>query len=211
MLGRIVATAASGSCSRQSTRSNLRPDDPNGGGNHRRRLRRGAGRVAPPSPHRPVDMLWVHLLDELTPVEETMRALDDQVRLGKVLYVAVSDWPAFEVSRANTMAELARLVAVRRPADAVQPARAVARARAAPDGRRGRRLGGRVVAARERRADRQVPGRERDRTRDGDRGQRGRDPRTEAIVKEVVAVGQEVGADAVSGRARVDPRRARRR
>jgi aryl-alcohol dehydrogenase-like predicted oxidoreductase len=35
-----------------------------------------------------------------------MRALDDQVRAGKVLYAAVSDWPAWEVAQANTMAAL---------------------------------------------------------------------------------------------------------
>jgi aryl-alcohol dehydrogenase-like predicted oxidoreductase len=35
-----------------------------------------------------------------------MRALDDQVRLGKVLYVGVSNWPAWEVARATTLAEL---------------------------------------------------------------------------------------------------------
>lgn len=52
-----------------------------------------------------VDVYWVHARDRYTPVEETMRALDDQVRAGKVLYVAVSDWPAWEVARANTMAE----------------------------------------------------------------------------------------------------------
>jgi aryl-alcohol dehydrogenase-like predicted oxidoreductase len=53
-----------------------------------------------------VDIYWVHARDLFTPVEETMRALDDQVRAGKVLYVAVSDWPAWEVARANMMAEL---------------------------------------------------------------------------------------------------------
>ncbi|MDR7304619.1 aryl-alcohol dehydrogenase-like predicted oxidoreductase [Haloactinomyces albus] len=42
----------------------------------------------------------------LTPVEETMRALDDQVRAGKVLYVGVSDWYAWEVAQANTLATL---------------------------------------------------------------------------------------------------------
>jgi aryl-alcohol dehydrogenase-like predicted oxidoreductase len=42
----------------------------------------------------------------MTPVEEVMRALDDLVRAGKVLYVGVSDTPAWVVSRANTMAEL---------------------------------------------------------------------------------------------------------
>lgn len=51
-------------------------------------------------------MLWVHARDTLTPVPEVMRALDDQVRAGKVLYVGVSDWPAWEVAQANTLAEL---------------------------------------------------------------------------------------------------------
>jgi aryl-alcohol dehydrogenase-like predicted oxidoreductase len=53
-----------------------------------------------------VDVYWVHARDSFTPVEEVMRALDDQVRAGKVLYVAVSDWPAWEIARATTMAEL---------------------------------------------------------------------------------------------------------
>ncbi|GAA2554146.1 hypothetical protein GCM10010435_25740 [Winogradskya consettensis] len=44
--------------------------------------------------------------DNLTPLPEPMRALDDQVRAGKLLHVAVSDWPAWEIARANTMAEL---------------------------------------------------------------------------------------------------------
>jgi aryl-alcohol dehydrogenase-like predicted oxidoreductase len=42
----------------------------------------------------------------MTPIEEVMRGLDDLVRQGKVLYVGVSDTPAWEVSRANTLAEL---------------------------------------------------------------------------------------------------------
>src|SRR3990170_2205731 len=53
-----------------------------------------------------LDIYWVHARDLFTPVEETMRALDDQVRAGKVLHVAVSDWPAWEVARANAIAEL---------------------------------------------------------------------------------------------------------
>jgi aryl-alcohol dehydrogenase-like predicted oxidoreductase len=42
----------------------------------------------------------------LTPLEEVMRALDDMVRAGKVLYVGISDAPAWVVSRANTLADL---------------------------------------------------------------------------------------------------------
>jgi aryl-alcohol dehydrogenase-like predicted oxidoreductase len=47
----------------------------------------------------------VHLWDRHTPIEETMRALDDCVRAGKILYVGISDAPAWLVSRANTLAE----------------------------------------------------------------------------------------------------------
>ncbi len=53
-----------------------------------------------------IDLYWVHARDFTTPIEEVMRALDDLVRQGKVLYVGVSDTPAWEVSRANTLAEL---------------------------------------------------------------------------------------------------------
>jgi len=40
------------------------------------------------------------------PIEEAVRALDDQVRLGKVLHVGISDSPAWVVAQANTLAEL---------------------------------------------------------------------------------------------------------
>jgi aryl-alcohol dehydrogenase-like predicted oxidoreductase len=53
-----------------------------------------------------IDLYWVHARDFTTPIEEVMRALDDLVRQGKVLYVGVSDTPAWEVARANTLAEL---------------------------------------------------------------------------------------------------------
>lgn len=53
-----------------------------------------------------IDLYWVHARDFTTPIEEVMRALDDLVRQGKVLYVGISDTPAWEVSRANTLAEL---------------------------------------------------------------------------------------------------------
>lgn len=48
----------------------------------------------------------MHVWDFLTPVEEVMRALDDVVRTGKVLYVGISNTPAWIVSRANMLAEL---------------------------------------------------------------------------------------------------------
>ena len=53
-----------------------------------------------------IDVYWVHAWDEFTPTEEVMRGLDDLVRAGKVLYVGVSDTPAWIISHANTLAEL---------------------------------------------------------------------------------------------------------
>jgi aryl-alcohol dehydrogenase-like predicted oxidoreductase len=81
-------------------------DDINSAGNHRKSLVRSLERSLRRLRTDHIDMLWVHARDTLTPVEEVMRALDDQVRLGKVLYVGVSDWPAWEVAQATTLAEL---------------------------------------------------------------------------------------------------------
>ena len=51
-----------------------------------------------------IDLYWMHVWDRFTPIEETMRALDDLVRAGKVRYVGFSDTPAWTVSQAQTMA-----------------------------------------------------------------------------------------------------------
>jgi aryl-alcohol dehydrogenase-like predicted oxidoreductase len=53
-----------------------------------------------------IDLYWVHARDFTTPIEEVMRGLDDLVRQGKILYAGISDTPAWEVSRANMLAEL---------------------------------------------------------------------------------------------------------
>ncbi len=52
-----------------------------------------------------IDLYWLHIWDGITPVDEVMRAFDDLVRQGKVLYVAVSDAPAWWVAQANTLAD----------------------------------------------------------------------------------------------------------
>ncbi len=82
-----------------------RPDDPNGGGNHRKNLVQSLEESLARLGTDYIDLYWVHAWDPCTPVEETMRALDDAVRAGKVLYVGVSDTPAWVVSRANMLAE----------------------------------------------------------------------------------------------------------
>jgi aryl-alcohol dehydrogenase-like predicted oxidoreductase len=53
-----------------------------------------------------LDLYWLHGWDPLTPVEEVMRAFDDLVRQGKVLYIGISNTPAWIVSQANTLAKL---------------------------------------------------------------------------------------------------------
>lgn len=53
-----------------------------------------------------IDLLWLHYWDGTTPLDEILRAFDDLVRAGKLLYVGLSDAPAWLVSRAATMAEL---------------------------------------------------------------------------------------------------------
>jgi aryl-alcohol dehydrogenase-like predicted oxidoreductase len=53
-----------------------------------------------------VDLYWVHYADGVTPMEEIVRGFDDLVRAGKILYAGLSDFPAWRVSRAATIAEL---------------------------------------------------------------------------------------------------------
>ena len=85
---------------------NQRPGDPNAGGNHRKNMAQALeGSLKRLGTDR-VDLYWMHAWDELTPVEEVMRAFDDFVRAGKVLYIGISDAPAWWVARANTLAEL---------------------------------------------------------------------------------------------------------
>lgn len=79
--------------------------DPNGGGNHRKNLRLSLETSLRQLQTDHIDVYWVHIWDQHTPIEETMRALDDAVSSGKVLYVGISDTPAWVVSRANTLAE----------------------------------------------------------------------------------------------------------
>jgi aryl-alcohol dehydrogenase-like predicted oxidoreductase len=83
-----------------------RKDHPNASGGHRKNLVRSLeGSLERLGTDR-VDLLWVHARDVFTPIEEVMRALDDLVRAGKVLYIGVSNLPAWVVARGQTLAEL---------------------------------------------------------------------------------------------------------
>ncbi|MBB5434140.1 aldo/keto reductase [Nocardiopsis composta] len=81
------------------------PDDPNAGGNQRKNLVLTLEQSLRRLRTDYLDVYWVHIWDRHTPIEETVRALDDAVRAGKILHVGISDAPAWVVSRANTLAE----------------------------------------------------------------------------------------------------------
>lgn len=55
-----------------------------------------------------VDLYFVHMWDAFTPVEEVLRAMEDAVRAGKILYTGFSDFPAWLVARADGLAEAQR-------------------------------------------------------------------------------------------------------
>jgi aryl-alcohol dehydrogenase-like predicted oxidoreductase len=82
------------------------PNDPNAGGNHRKNLFQSVNASLKRLNTEYIDLLWVHIWDYMTPIEEVMRSLDDLIRSGKILYIGISDAPAWIVSRANTISEL---------------------------------------------------------------------------------------------------------
>ncbi|MCA2653601.1 aldo/keto reductase [Microcystis sp. M061S2] len=85
---------------------NTRPGDVNACGNHRKNLFQAVEASLKRLGTDYIDLLWLHIWDSLTPIEEVMRAFDDLVRMGKVLYIGISDSPAWIVSQANTLATL---------------------------------------------------------------------------------------------------------
>jgi aryl-alcohol dehydrogenase-like predicted oxidoreductase len=80
--------------------------DPNAAGNHRKSMVQAIEASLKRLRTDYIDLYWVHIWDQITPVEEVMRGLDDLVRQGKVLYVAISDAPAWWIAQANTLAHL---------------------------------------------------------------------------------------------------------
>jgi aryl-alcohol dehydrogenase-like predicted oxidoreductase len=80
--------------------------DPNAGGNNRKAMMREVEASLKRLKTDYIDLYWMHIWDQLTPIEEVMRGFEDLVKSGKVLYIGISDAPAWYVSRANTLAEL---------------------------------------------------------------------------------------------------------
>ncbi|WP_246683626.1 aldo/keto reductase [Labrys sp. KNU-23] len=83
-----------------------RPGDPNSGGNHRRSMVRSVEESLKRLGTDYIDLLYLHAWDFTTPVEEVLRGLDDLVRAGKIVYAGISDAPAWQVARMQTIADL---------------------------------------------------------------------------------------------------------
>lgn len=81
------------------------PDDLNAGGNGRKNMLRTVEASLRRLNTDHIDLLYLHMWDYSTPVEEVMRGFDDLVRAGKVLHAGFSDTPAWVVARAQTLAE----------------------------------------------------------------------------------------------------------
>ncbi len=97
-----------------ATKYTLRPResnemDPNFGGNNRKNLMRSVEASLKRLNTDYIDLLYLHMWDYTTSVEEVMRGLDDLVSDGKVHYLGFSDTPAYIVSKANMLADLQSL------------------------------------------------------------------------------------------------------
>jgi len=92
----VIATKFSG---------NHYPGDPNGGGSGRKSIIAACEQSLRRLRTDYIDLYWLHNWDKHTPIEETMSALHDLVRAGKVRYLGVSDTPAWKVTQAQMIAE----------------------------------------------------------------------------------------------------------
>jgi aryl-alcohol dehydrogenase-like predicted oxidoreductase len=86
--------------------SNAHPGDPNGGGGGRKAIVQQLNASLKRLQTDYIDLYWQHHWDQHTPIDETMSTLDDLVSAGKILYIGISDTPAWAVARAATIADL---------------------------------------------------------------------------------------------------------
>jgi aryl-alcohol dehydrogenase-like predicted oxidoreductase len=80
--------------------------NPNASGNNRKNMMRSVEQSLTRLQTDFIDVLYLHIWDDLTPIDEVLRGIDDLIRQGKVNYAAISDTPAWIVSKGNTLAEL---------------------------------------------------------------------------------------------------------
>ncbi|RFZ81271.1 aldo/keto reductase [Mucilaginibacter terrenus] len=80
--------------------------NPNASGNNRKNMMRSVEESLKRLKTDFIDVLYLHIWDDITPIDEVLRAMDDLIKQGKVTYAAISDTPAWVVAKGNTLAEL---------------------------------------------------------------------------------------------------------
>ena len=85
---------------------NTDPTDPNASGNQRKNMVCAVEASLKRLGTDYIDLFYLHAWDACTPVEEVLRGMDDLVRAGKVVYLGISDTPAWQVARMQTIADL---------------------------------------------------------------------------------------------------------
>jgi len=80
--------------------------NPNASGNNRKNMMRSVEESLKRLKTDFIDLFYLHIWDDLTPIDEVLRGMDDLVRQGKINYVAISDTPAWVIAKGNTLAEL---------------------------------------------------------------------------------------------------------
>lgn len=80
--------------------------NPNASGNNRKNMMRSVEASLKRLNTDYIDLFYLHIWDDITPIDEVLRGMDDLVKQGKINYVAISDTPAWVVAQGNTMAEL---------------------------------------------------------------------------------------------------------
>ncbi len=79
----------------------LYPGDPNAGGTNRKSIYAACEKSLRRLQTDYIDLYWMHCWDKFTPIEETMSALNDLVRDGKIRYIGFSDTPAWKTAQAQ--------------------------------------------------------------------------------------------------------------
>jgi aryl-alcohol dehydrogenase-like predicted oxidoreductase len=85
--------------------TSMYPGDPNGGGASAKTIIESCEQSLRRLRTDYIDLYWMHIWDRFTPIEETMRALDQLVQAGKIRYIGFSDTPAWKTAQAQTIAK----------------------------------------------------------------------------------------------------------
>lgn len=80
--------------------------NPNASGNNRKNMMRSVEDSLKRLKTDFIDVLYLHIWDDITPIDEVLRGMDDLIKQGKITYAAISDTPAWVVAKGNTLAEL---------------------------------------------------------------------------------------------------------